>query len=206
MILLSQTLLKVFMGVFWIIAYFEILRITEKEKIISIPLFSLCNNLTWELIYSFLFPVTGIFLFINILWLVLDIFIFFTSIKYLLNSKNVNRKIVLFQILLYFIMSHVIILGTHYLFNDVAGALSGMIVNFIMSYLFIYFYFKPDRKLGQSVIISISKMLGTAIASLLLLENYELSFANLYWYILCFGIFFMDNIYCYCLIFDRNYN
>ena len=80
-----QTLILVFGGMFWILTYIFIISKGFKDKTYGMPLIALCANISWEFIYSFIFPHTPPQLFINYLWFGLDVIIVIQFLKY---SKN----------------------------------------------------------------------------------------------------------------------
>jgi hypothetical protein len=68
-----QTIISVIGGIFWILTYVFIISKGFKDKTYGMLLIALCANISWEFIFSFIFPHMPPQLFINYLWFGLDI-------------------------------------------------------------------------------------------------------------------------------------
>jgi hypothetical protein len=77
-----QTIILVTGGIFWILTYIFIISKGFKDKTYGMPLIALCANISWEFIFSFVFPHTPPQLFINYLWFGLDCIIVIQLLKY----------------------------------------------------------------------------------------------------------------------------
>jgi hypothetical protein len=51
-----QTIISVIGGIFWILTYVFIISKGFKDKTFGMPLIALCANISWEFIFSFVFP------------------------------------------------------------------------------------------------------------------------------------------------------
>ena len=98
-----KLLLLVLTGLFWSIAYFDIIRVGLKQKTYGMPFLALSLNLTWELyntVQGFLMVGFHIANTINLIWVVMDLMILLELKK---NIWMITYKIQWLQILNYFL-------------------------------------------------------------------------------------------------------
>ena len=81
-----QSIILIVGGIFWILTYIFIISKGYKDKTYGMPLLALCANISWEFIFSFLFPHSPHQLYINYLWFALDVVIVFQFFKYYKNE------------------------------------------------------------------------------------------------------------------------
>jgi hypothetical protein len=162
-----QTLILVTGGVFWILTYIFIISKGFKDKTYGMPLIALCANVSWEFIFSFIFPHNPPQLFINYLWFGLDIIIVIQFLKYgkseflSLSSKGLYA---IFFVLLGIEFSTILVSGITA--GEFKGVYSAFGQNLVMSILFITMLFKRNSLRGQSIYIAVFKMLGTGLTSI----------------------------------------
>ncbi|HEY6534712.1 MAG TPA: hypothetical protein VIY08_02730 [Candidatus Nitrosocosmicus sp.] len=162
-----QTLILVFGGIFWILTYIFIISKGFKDKTYGMPLIALCANVSWEFIYSFIFPHTPPQLFINYLWFGLDVIIVIQFLKYSKNEFLNLTSAKLYSIFILLLVSEFsIILLSSFITGEVKGAYTAFSQNLVMSVLFIIMLFKRKSLRGQSIYIAVFKMLGTGLTSL----------------------------------------
>lgn len=140
----------------WIVAYIDAIRIGFKEKTYCIPLLPLVLNFSWEIAASFIYPSMNIYHLVYIVWAVLDVFILVTFVKY--NTEyNRNTGVVVgflllmagaWQIIFAFYMTDWMIVTA---FN----------MNLLMSFCFIHMLKQRGSSKGQSMVIAVSKCIGT---------------------------------------------
>lgn len=119
-------------------------------------------------LYSHLFYLTPLQLFVNYLWFGLDSVIVFQFFKYHKNEfPNISSlKVYTSFSLLIFSAFSIILFGTIML-GDHRGVYSAFGQNLLMSILFLVMFFKRGRGLrGQSIFIAVFKMMGTGLTSL----------------------------------------
>ncbi len=154
-------------GLFWSIAYILIILKGSRDKTYGMPLFALCTNISWEFIFSFIIPSTKPQLYINYVWLILDIFIVRQFLKF---GKSEFRFLSNKQLYNWFLLALVTGFGITFSitleFKDFEGVYTAFGSNLIMSILFIAMSFSRNSLRGQSIHIGISKMFGTALISL----------------------------------------
>jgi hypothetical protein len=69
-------MLAIASGLFWSLTYLLIIRRGFQDRTYGMPMAALCFNLSWEFIFSFVYPHEGVQRFINIVWFGLDVIIF----------------------------------------------------------------------------------------------------------------------------------
>ena len=193
-----QTLILVAGGVFWILTYIFIISKGFKDKTYGMPLIALCANISWEFIFSFIFPHTPPQLFINYLWFGLDSIIVIQFLKYgkkeflYLSSKRLYS---IFLVLLGAEFSIILVSGIT--IGEYKGVYSAFGQNLVMSILFIIMLFKRNSLRGQSIYIAIFKMLGTALTSLHYYMYEPITQSSLILPSLFVSIFIFDIVYIY---------
>ena len=193
-----QTLILVAGGVFWILTYIFIISKGFKDKTYGMPLIALCANISWEFIFSFIFPHMPPQLFINYLWFGLDSIIVIQFLKYgkkeflYLSSKRLYS---IFLVLLGAEFSIILVNGIT--IGEYKGVYSAFGQNLVMSILFIIMLFKRNSLRGQSIYIAIFKMLGTALTSLHYYMYEPITQSSLILPSLFVSIFIFDIVYIY---------
>jgi hypothetical protein len=69
-------------GVLWTITYLLIIRRGFLDRTYGMPLVALCANLSWEFIFSFLFPHGPLQRPVNVVWFSLDLIILYQLLRY----------------------------------------------------------------------------------------------------------------------------
>ena len=69
-------------GLFWSITYILIIWRGFKDKTYGMPLAALCANISWEGIFSFIYPHSPPQLNINYVWFFIDVVIVMQFLKY----------------------------------------------------------------------------------------------------------------------------
>jgi len=163
-----QTIISVIGGIFWILTYVFIISKGFKDKTFGMPLIALCANISWEFIFSFVFPYGPPQSYINYLWFGLDTIVVAQFLKYgkneFLRWRPSSKLHELFIVLLTSEFS--IILVGSIIIGDFRGIYSAFGQNLVMSILFIIMLFKRNSLRGQSIYIAVFKMLGTGLVSL----------------------------------------
>lgn len=198
-------LLTIISGLFWIIVYEECIRLGFKQKTYCMPFFALGLNLAWETIYPFSYiflnapmPIPGVVTsvqsVINIIWLFLDIIILYTYFKFGKKEwpKSINIKLLtpwsIIAIICCFCLQIVFIYEFGFI---MAVKYSAFLQNLLMSILFINLFAKRGNMNGQSILLAVSKWIGTLAPTIL----FGIVHFNLF--ILVCGIF--------CSVFDLIY-
>jgi hypothetical protein len=156
--------LKVTSGIFWSLVYVCILIRGYRDKTYGMPMIALCANISWEFIFSFVFPHAIPQIYVNIVWFSLDFLILVQFIKY---GKNEYQTMFRSGLLATLIISFLIVLSITIEFKDWFGKYAAFSQNLLMSIMFIIMLKKRDNIQGQSLYIAIFKMAGTLCASIL---------------------------------------
>jgi hypothetical protein len=200
-----QTIILLAGGIFWILTYIFLISKGFKDKTYGMPLIALCANISWEFIFSFIFPHTPPQLFINYLWFGLDIIIVIQFLKYGKNEFSDLSSSKLYSLFTFLIVSEFgIILVSGITTGEFKGVYSAFGQNLVMSILFIMMLFKRNSLRGQSIYIAIFKMLGTGLTSLHYYLYEPLSQSSFILPSLFVSIFVFDIVYIYLII--KRYN
>ena len=154
-------------GLFWTIAYLLIIIKGDRDRTYGMPVVALCANLSWEFIFSFIYPSRFPQRLINFIWLGLDVIIFAQLINY--GSRefpNLSKSQFYSMIILGLLTSFGTILLICQEFKDFGGVYAAFGQNLMMSILFVGMLFYRDSLRGQSRGIALCKLLGTGCASL----------------------------------------
>lgn len=157
-------LLLIVSGSFFLLAYFEIIRLGFRDKTYGMPIPALLASITWEFTYSFVRPHDDIQVYINYLWFAFDVVIFYQLLKYWRNEiKDLSPTIFYTSIFSFLIITFILIVLVEDEFQD-GGALSGSADYFMMGILFILMLYKRKSLRGQSILVAVSKMLSALSA------------------------------------------
>lgn len=195
-------------GIFWSLTYILIIRRGFKDKTYGIPLAALCANISWEAIFSFVHPHPFPQLYINYIWVFLDVIIILQFLKF---GKSEFKKFSIRQFYLTFLMALItaffLVLFITYEINDFIGVYAAFGQNLMMSILFITMLLIRNDLRGQSIYIALFKMLGTGISSLAFYLYIPISQGSFILPFLFVSIFVYDLIYL-ALIYQkyREYN
>ncbi len=161
---------------------------------------ALCANLSWEFIFSFVFPHPQPQLFINYLWLLFDVGILVQYLRYGASDfpDSLPKKLFYPTFLFSLLFAALLIAAMSVEFDEYIGIYAAFGQNLLMSVLFVRLFLKRGNAQGQSVYIALSKMIGTLFPSVL----FYLYFPNSYLLILLYsGIFVFDLVYFLLLFF-----
>ena len=153
-------------GICWTVVYVDAIRIGFRNKTYAIPFWALALNFAWELLCTIIgYQEIGINdqMIANIVWLFCDTFILITYFKYgKLYCPIVVQK--------YFYLNGIVILFISFVvqyafireFGLIMGSsYSAFLQNLLMSILFIGWALDNNRISSQSILIGISKCIGT---------------------------------------------
>lgn len=175
-------------GIFWILTYVMLIYKGYKDKRCGMPFAALCGNVTWEYIYSFVFPHASPANYIIYLWLALDIMILIQFILYSRDDlpKPLSHRFFLPTI----VLSMLIAFSLHYFialeFTNLDGGYSAYGLNFMMSLLFVGMLLRRDDLRGQSMSIAVFKLIGTVCASIVSYSLYPASSLLTFLYLVTF--------------------
>ncbi|TDX48343.1 hypothetical protein [Orenia marismortui] len=167
---MSDTLLLILeigTALFWSLTYILIIFKGFQDKTYGMPMLALCANLSWEFIFSFIWPLELPRLYITIIWFSLDLIILLQFLLFgKLDFKNkFYRKLFYPIFFLLLLISFFTILFISYEFDDYIGKYAAFGQNLLMSILFITMLIRRNSTSGQSIYIAIFKLIGTLFAS-----------------------------------------
>lgn len=180
-------------GISWMVVYgFAIVR-GFADKTYAIPLPAILANLAWEFLYGTVFrnqsPAGP---YIPIIWLALDIVIFFQALRYWQREFPSLDKTVFTLLIMAGLATCMGILYSSEIEN-LEYFRSAFPQNLMMSVLFLQMLFVRDDARGQSLYIALFKFLGTA--SVIVLEAYPISEMPKLDASICVGILLFDTLY-----------
>lgn len=187
-------------GIFWMLTYVLIIRRGFLDKSYGMPFVALCANLSWEFIFAFVHPHSGIQRPVNIIWFLLDVVILFQFLKY--GRKEFKMPVGAFYSLFIvtLVTSFCAILFITYEFSDWDGAYAAFSQNLLMSILFVNMLYQRKSLQGQSALIAFTKMIGTAFASLAFFLYIDTFQGSILLYFLYIAILVYDLLYFFlCL-------
>jgi hypothetical protein len=153
-------------GVLWTLAYLLIIRRGFLEGTYGMPLVALCANLSWEFIFSFVYPHDLPQRAVNVVWFSFDLVILLQLLLYGPREfADLPRRAFYAVLALALATSFGVVLAVTYEFDDFDGVYSAFGQNLMMSVLFIAMLRSRGSLRGQSVGIALSKLGGTALAA-----------------------------------------
>lgn len=159
-------------GLCWIIVYIQLIILGLKYKTYCMPFVALALNFAWEALYSYIglkSNLLNIQTWIILIWLLLDIVIVYTYLRYGRKHfpKHTSKEYFMPWTILIFLMSFVIQYYFIVEFGDLGKLYSAFIQNLIMSILFINMLVNRMDIKGQNLTIAINKWIGTLASTIL---------------------------------------
>jgi hypothetical protein len=183
--------LQIGSGIFWTAVYVLIIRLGFREKTYGMPITALCANVSWEFIFSFIYPHQPPQNYVNVVWFAFDLVIVFQTLRF--GRSALERESLFYPaFILGLVVSFGVILAITYEFNDWDGKYAAFGQNLMMSVLFVAMLLKRRDITGQSIYIALFKMLGTLLPAILFFLQYPTSPLLNFMYV---SIFVFDLIY-----------
>ena len=177
-----RLILTIISGVCWTIVYLDGIRVGFRDKSYAIPFYALALNFAWELLYTYHgFRINGVDAqnIFNAIWLIFDIGILYTYFRFGRRyfgavidhppgtAGGTDRAFIGWSVLglvTAFAVQYAVIRE----FGVAKGAAySAFPQNLIMSILFIAMLAKRGSREGQSILIAVSKWIGTLAPTIL---------------------------------------
>jgi hypothetical protein len=183
--------LQIGSGIFWTAVYIVIIRLGFRERTYGMPITALCANISWEFIFSFVYPHDPPQNYISIVWFAFDLVIVFQTLRF---GRVAFEPPWLFYpaFILGLLVSFGAILAITVQFNDWDGKYSAFGQNLMMSVLFVAMLLRRQDIKGQSIYIALGKMVGTLLPSILFFLRFPNSPLLNFLYV---SIFIFDLIY-----------
>jgi hypothetical protein len=166
--------LKLGSGLLWSLAYVLIIWRGFRDRTYGMPVAALCANLSWEFIFSFLYPHALPQSYVNRAWFVLDLIILAQICRYAPDEFKhmIPRRLFFPALALGIVLAFLLILFITHEFHDADGRYSAFGQNLMMSILFVAMLLRRQSLRGQSIYIAVSKLLGTLLPSVLVFLTY----------------------------------
>jgi hypothetical protein len=193
--------------VLWLAAYVLIARKGFQDRTYGVPAVALALNFTWEILYTVQFPPSDLpHIILRWAWLLTDCLIvyqYFRFGKEAMGLPALKRYFYPLSIFL-FINAYVFQLTYRYHFNDLRGYENAFLINFLMSLLFVRFFFLRPNMRGLSYGAAWCKLVGTAILAVVYSIQRQESIIRYGFMIYLFAsTFFFDVIYIVLLARER---
>ncbi|PQE23881.1 integral membrane protein [Rutstroemia sp. NJR-2017a BBW] len=105
----------------WSVAYVLYIQQAYRDKSYGMPLFALCSNIAWELVYAFRFPWNLTQFIIFVPWVVIDVYLVYTTIKFGPNQWK-HAPLVAQNLTSITLFGIVFMIGAHWTFAETYGA------------------------------------------------------------------------------------
>jgi len=184
----------------WIVVYYFTLRNITRQKFIEIPLITVCGNIAWEFLWSWVFrtDMGSLFVWGYRTWFFMDCFIVYGLFRYGYKQLTIPalRKHAS-QLIVFGIAAWLVVLYFYIKNYDAPisknGAYSGFILNVIISALYISQFFRLSNPQLFSKPIAWSKGVGTALISVFCFLHFTDGFLRS----LCVLNALLDGLYLY---------
>jgi hypothetical protein len=181
----------------WVVAYVAIVRNALHNQFLEIPAGAVVANIAWEFVWGFLYPneLGRFFSWGYRIWFFFDLGIVYMLFRFgerqveLPELKAVFRPACLFGIAAWAVGIYFFV-GEGY--DTGYGAISGYILNTMMSALYVVIILRHGQLYDFSLVVAWSKMLGTA---LLTVFNFIVQSHNPYLLLLCLLTLALDLLY-----------
>jgi hypothetical protein len=193
----TEIVLVIIGTVFWIIAYYQIIRNGFKYKYIEMPFLAAASNLAWEFVWGFL-VVTNmgqLFVWGLRIWFFMDVIIFYLILKY--GDKQISNPIVKksfkpleISVCLYWIPVFYFMYTEGY--DTPMGAISAYMITVVMASLFIFEFLSRPKGSYFSPYTGWMRLIGNSFMSIFAFMHYpEKHFLQL----LCVAVFILNVAY-----------
>jgi hypothetical protein len=184
-------------GIFWIITYACVIRQGLLDRTYAMPFLALAMNITWEFLFTFVYPSVGGIMqeSINAVWFAADIAILAIFLKYRRSDypKSLPESYFWPMFAFAFVMVTPMMVATVSVFGrDDGSVYTAFIDNLIMSALFLSMLIRRGDRRGQSMWIAWGKLLGTLTASV---SQYLYDPGNVLWLVIYVEILILDVLY-----------
>lgn len=192
-------------GLLWSANYVLVILRARKDKAYGMPLVPMCVNIVWEFLFAFIYPAQGgdaedwVSMAVMTSWVLLDFGIVLTYFAYWKCDwpSSLPSWWRFPMVGATAAASACIIVGMQWAFgNPEGGVYASFAENLLMSAVFLQMLFRRGSSLGQSTAIALTKLFGTACASLYWIA---LGKDDLLWYSLYLSILALDTTYFFLL-------
>ena len=184
----------------WIVVYFDTIRTIIQRQFVEIPLVTVCGNIAWEFLWSWIFLTNmgSLFVWGYRIWFFMDCFIVYGIIRYgykQLSIPYLQKKsvlIIICSIVFWFVLLYYYIKIYDAPISKM-GAYSGYILNLLISGLYIPQFLRLHNTYYFSATSAWAKRLGTILISVFCF----LHFNDPFLLSLCIATAILDTVYVY---------
>jgi len=151
-------------GLLWSLAYVVIIQVGGRDGVPGMPLVATLLNLSWELVFSFVFPSPAPQVHVNRVWFILDVMIAIQWLRFGRTESVLPRRAFLPALVFTFVVCLALMCCCVLVLGDSQGRTIAYSQNLLMSLLFLDLLRARGGCRGQSVVIAVLKLLGTLAA------------------------------------------
>ncbi|MBC7889087.1 MAG: hypothetical protein H7Z13_14525 [Ferruginibacter sp.] len=187
----------------WIVVYYYTIRNIKKKQFIEVPFITVCGNIAWEFLWSWIFITNmgSLFVWGYRIWFFLDCFIVYGLFRYgykqisipALSKKSV--PLIIFSVLSWGVMLYFYIKNYDAPISKM-GAYSGFILNILISGLYITQFLRLNSPNLFSLPIAWCKGVGTLLISVFCF----LHFSDWFLLSMCILNALLDGLYIYIFL------
>lgn len=159
----------------WLVTYLIAIWIGFKHRTYAVPLFAVALNVTWEFVYTAIYPSHDrVVFYLHAAWLVVDLIIVYQLYRFGRKEQRLEFFRRHYPLLLTLVLATCLIFQVTFdrffyqiaLFPMETGSGMAYMMNLVMSVLFFGLLFDREDLHGVSYTIAWTKMLGTALISI----------------------------------------
>ncbi|MFF5532589.1 hypothetical protein ACFY71_08910 [Streptomyces cinerochromogenes] len=185
-------------GGFWTVAYVLLIRAGLRERTFGMPVVAFATNISWEFMFVFVRPPSGVMHVVNIVWFCFDLAIGYTVVRHGRDEfPYLPRPLYLPALAALLALAYPGMDFASEQFDEGGGAITAFGSNLAMSAMFLAMLAARRGTRGQSTGIALTKLLGTACASLAMLTDPGLAPRH--------DTALMHYLYAGCLLLDLAY-
>ncbi|EDY47327.1 hypothetical protein [Streptomyces clavuligerus] len=189
-------------GIFWTATYVLIIRAGLRDRTYGMPVVAFAASIGWEFTFTFVRPVPGVRAWINLTWFCLDLAIGYTIVRYGRREfPGLPPRLLLPSFIGVCALAYTAMELISRELDHGERHLSAFADNVLISALFLAMLAARGPR-GQSVGIAVTKLLGTACASLAMLTVPEIDprYDNGLMYFLYFSCLVLDLAYVWAMV------
>lgn len=183
-------------GLLWTLSYLMIIHRGFSDRTYGMPVVALCANVSWEFLFSFVYPQGPIQTPVNLAWFSLDLIICYQALRYGPSEFRGLTKGGFYAMFAFtLVAAFCAVLFVTWRFKDFDGAYTAFGQSLLMSALFIAMLRARRSLRGQSLPIAVCKLLGTGLASLAFYQYAYVSQGSVVLPVLFVSSFVLDAVY-----------
>jgi len=157
--------LFVAVGVLWTAAYLLIIHRGLRDRTYGMSAAALCANVSWEILYSFFWPQSAPEVAVNVTWLAFDLVLIGQFLRYVpAEHPEVPHSLLYGGFSLGLATAFPIVWLICRDLNQGRGGYAAFGMNLMMSILFVAMLRRRRSLRGQSFLIALTKLAGSALA------------------------------------------